>query len=48
MFHNEGDFKFTDTADETKVADYEFSWGCIFEDFNLDGRPDFGGVGKLC
>ena len=24
----------------TKVADYEFSWGCIFEDFNLDGRTD--------
>ena len=40
MFHNEGDFKFTDTADEVKVADYEFSWGCIFEDFNLDGRTD--------
>jgi len=40
MFHNDGGFKFTDTADKTKVADYEFSWGCIFEDFNLDGRPD--------
>ena len=40
MFHNDGDFKFTDTADEVKVADYEFSWGCIFEDFNLDGRTD--------
>ncbi|MDB2686547.1 CRTAC1 family protein [Mariniblastus sp.] len=40
MFHNDGDFKFTDTANETKVADYEFSWGCVFEDFNLDGRTD--------
>ena len=40
MFHNDGGFKFTDTAKETKVADYEFSWGCIFEDFNLDGRTD--------
>ena len=40
MFHNDGDFKFTDTADKTKVAGYEFSWGCIFEDFNLDGCPD--------
>ena len=40
MFHNDGDFKFTDTAKETKVADYEFSWGCVFEDFNLDGRTD--------
>ena len=40
MFHNDGDFKFTDTAEETKVAGYEFSWGCVFEDFNLDGRTD--------
>ena len=40
MFHNDGGFKFTDTADKTKVADYEFSWGCVFEDFNLDGRTD--------
>ena len=40
LFHNEGDFKFTDTADKTKLADYEFSWGCVFEDFNLDGMTD--------
>ncbi len=40
LFHNEGDFTFTDTAEETKLADYEFSWGCIFDDFNLDGRSD--------
>ena len=40
LFKNEGDFKFTDTAKETKVADFEFSWGAIFEDFNLDGRQD--------
>lgn len=40
LFHNEGGFKFTDTASQTKLADYEFSWGCIFEDFNLDGRTD--------
>lgn len=40
MFHNDGDFKFTDTAQETKVADYEFSWGCVFEDLNLDGNTD--------
>ena len=31
LFHNDGGFKFTDTADQTKLADYEFSWGCIFE-----------------
>ncbi len=40
LFKNEGDFKFTDVAKETKIADYEFSWGAIFEDFNLDGKQD--------
>ena len=40
MFHNDGDFKFTDTAEKTKVAGYEFSWGCVFEDLNLDGNTD--------
>ena len=40
LFRNDGDFKFTDVAKETKVADFEFSWGAIFQDFNLDGRQD--------
>ncbi len=40
LFKNNGDFTFTDVAKETKVADFEFSWGAIFEDFNLDGRQD--------
>lgn len=40
LFKNEGDFKFTDVGEETKVAGFEFSWGAIFEDFNLDGRQD--------
>lgn len=40
LFKNNGDFKFDDVADKAKVADYEFSWGAIFEDFNLDGRDD--------
>ncbi len=40
LFKNEGNFNFTDVAKETKVADFEFSWGAIFEDFNLDGRQD--------
>lgn len=40
LFHNEGDFRFTDTAEATKLADYEFSWGACFDDFNLDGLPD--------
>jgi len=40
LFHNDGGFNFTDTAEQTKLAGYEFSWGSIFEDFNLDGRAD--------
>ena len=40
LFRNDGGFKFTDVATETKVADFEFSWGAIFEDFNLDGLQD--------
>jgi hypothetical protein len=40
LFHNDGGFNFTDTAEQTKLAGYEFSWGGIFEDFNLDGRAD--------
>lgn len=40
LFKNNGDFTFTDVAKETKVADFEFSWGAIFQDFNLDGRQD--------
>ena len=40
LFKNEGDFKFTDTAAEAKIADYEFSWGCTFADMNNDGLQD--------
>ena len=40
LFRNDGDFKFSDVADQAKVADFEFSWGAIFEDFNLDGKQD--------
>lgn len=40
MFENKGDFKFDNVAEKVKVADYEFSWGAIFEDFNLDGLDD--------
>jgi len=40
MFENKGGFKFEDIAEQAKLADYEFSWGAIFEDFNLDGRDD--------
>lgn len=40
MFQNKGDFGFDDIAEQVKLADYEFSWGAIFEDFNLDGLDD--------
>ena len=40
LFENKGDFEFSDAAEKTKLADFEFSWGAIFEDFNLDGRQD--------
>ncbi len=40
MFENKGNFEFEDVAEKTKLADYEFSWGALFEDFNLDGKDD--------
>ena len=40
LFRNDGGFKFTDTAAQTKTADYEFSWGTVFEDLSNDGRED--------
>ncbi len=40
LFKNNGDFSFTDAAKSAKIADFEFSWGAIFEDFNLDGKQD--------
>lgn len=40
LFKNNGNLSFTDVAKELNVADFEFSWGCLFRDFNLDGRQD--------
>jgi len=40
MFENQGDFSFIDSAEKRQVGDFEFAWGAIFEDFNLDGRDD--------
>jgi hypothetical protein len=40
LFKNEGNFTFSDVADEAKIADYEFSWGCTFADMNNDGLQD--------
>ena len=40
LFQNKGGFKFDDVAEKFKIADYEFSWGGVFEDLNLDGAED--------
>lgn len=40
LLQNEGDFKFTDVAKSALIADYEFSWGLVSEDFNNDGFQD--------
>ncbi len=40
LFQNKGGFKFDDVAEKVKIADYEFSWGGVFEDLNLDGVED--------
>lgn len=37
---NQGNFQFDDIAEQARLADYEFSWGAVFEDLNLDGRDD--------
>lgn len=40
LFENQGNMDFKDVAKTAKIADFEFSWGAIFEDFNLDGKQD--------
>jgi hypothetical protein len=40
LLNNDGNGNFSDTAKKTNIADFEFSWGAIFEDFNLDGKQD--------
>lgn len=40
LFRNTGNFTFDDTAADVHLADFEFSWGALFEDFNLDGLQD--------
>ncbi len=40
LFNNDGKGNFLNTAKKTNIADFEFSWGAIFEDFNLDGKQD--------
>ncbi len=40
VFENQGNFEFLDSAKDIHVADYEFSWGMLFEDLNADTRED--------
>ena len=40
MFENRGGFNFVDSAETLQLGRYEFGWGSVFEDFNLDGRDD--------
>ncbi len=40
LLENKGNFKFEDKAESADIAKFEFAWGAIFEDFNLDGYQD--------
>jgi len=40
LFRNLGDGRFERTSDEADVWDTSWSWGCVFIDADLDGRPD--------
>ena len=40
FFSNKGSFEFEDLAVPAQLADYEFSWGAVMADLNLDGLED--------
>ena len=40
LFHNRGDGRFDRASDEADVWDTSWSWGCVFVDADMDGRPD--------
>ena len=40
LFRSLGGGRFERTSDEAGVADTSWSWGCVFVDADLDGRPD--------
>jgi hypothetical protein len=40
LFRNLGGNRFERTSDEAGVWDTSWSWGCLFVDADLDGRPD--------
>lgn len=41
LLENQGDFVFTNAADEHKVAKYGFGWGLVSYDFNNDSLSDY-------
>lgn len=40
LLRNDGNFEFSDATAEKKLAGFEFAWGAVLEDFNLNGRLD--------
>jgi hypothetical protein len=40
LFHNLGGDRFERVSDEADVWDTSWSWGCVFVDADMDGRPD--------
>ncbi len=40
LMKNLGNFRFEDVSDVTRTANYEFSWGVLMRDLNLDGLQD--------
>ena len=40
LFHNLGDGRFDRASNEADVWDTSWSWGCVFVDADMDGRPD--------
>jgi hypothetical protein len=40
LFRSTGDGRFERTSDEADVWDTSWSWGCVWIDADLDGRPD--------
>ena len=44
ILENKGNFQFADVTDAKKLTGFEFAWGAVFEDFNLNGRQDLAVV----
>jgi hypothetical protein len=40
LFETQPGMDFVDVAERVRVADYEFGWGAVFADMNLDGLQD--------